>query len=919
MLPAWRLATSSLLARRSRTLLLLCAVALSAALIAAVSCAMASLTAAVEVRLDETVGRGDIRIKAAGTGGTMPASVAAQVRTWPQADAVVPRLEASTTWKFIRPHWRPLIGDQETGPYTREVISIVATALGYGIDPAGEPRIRNTRLLEGRLPAALGEIALDRPLARQLSGLNIKSSTSVPRNVVDASKALTADLGPMSAATADEAARINARFDLKLGDEIELVRLFKSNTRLKVVGIVAEPPFGGRWRAFTTLQQLQEMSSSADTISQVDVILHEGADANAIVEARRDDFAKDIIVQTAERVTSGLEKNVRSQDLGFVVATVMAFLAASFIIMTGMSTGVTERQRELSVMRCIGATRAQLAWSQVFAGAMLGLVGGVFGVPLGVGLAAFLLRFAPQDIPHELHISMFGLPIALAGAVGSGLLGAAFPAFKAARVSPLEGLGVRARPPGKAAIAALACVGAAALLLDLAIVLIPNNGQIAFWGYATVGLPAMFIGYFLLSVPALLLVAWCTEPLIRRVLRLPTSLLARTIRATPYRYGFTAGAMMSGLALMIAIWTQGHAFLNDWLGKFQFPDAFAVGLNLSEESRDRLDALPFVTGTVPITLHNVDTEAFGVRALQRYKTTFIAFDPEPFFRMTALTWIEPTDPAAQARARERISRGGAILVAREFQVAQGIKTGDMFPIKGENGQTYPMEIVGVVTSPGLEIASQFFAVGDTFTEQAMHAVFGSRRDLKEKLGTSAISMIQIGLSPDISDEEALTRIRAALLDSGLLDAGSGRKIKADITQIIRGTMLISTSIAIFAMVISSFGVANIIVAGIQARQFEFGVLRAVGSSRGLLVRLVLGEAILIALTAAILGTLLGLQGVLSTQQLDRMLFGLEFSVRPPPLPVAAGWAAVFLVTIGAATPAVLSLARRRTRELLAAR
>jgi putative ABC transport system permease protein len=329
--------------------------------------------------------------------------------------------------------------------------------------------------------------------------------------------------------------------------------------------------------------------------------------------------------------------------------------------------------------------------------------------------------------------------------------------------------------------------------------------------------------------------------------------------------------------------------------------------------------MPFVTGTVPITLHNVETQAFGVRALKKYKTTFIAFEPEPFFRLTRLSWVQPADPAGQRRAVERLKEGGAVLVAREFYVAQGLGAGDTFNMKGHDGRDYPMEVVGVVTSPGLEIVSSFFSVGDNFTEQAIHAVFGSRKDLKEKLGSEAISMIQIGLSPDISDDDAINTIRAQLVDSGLLDVGSGRKIKAELLKVIKGTLLISTSIAIFAMIIASFGVANIIVAGIQTRQFEFGVLRAVGAPRGLLVRLVLGEALLIALAAAVLGTCLGVQGVFSAQHLDKVLFGFELNTRPPPLPILIGWCAVFVVTLGATAPAVIALGRRKPRELLASR
>ncbi len=80
----------------------------------------------------------------------------------------------------------------------------------------------------------------------------------------------------------------------------------------------------------------------------------------------------------------------------------------------------------------------------------------------------------------------------------------------------------------------------------------------------------------------------------------------------------------------------------------------------------------------------------------------------------------------------------------------------------------------------------------------------------------------------------------------------------------------------------------------------------------------LAEALLIALTAGLLGTLMGLQGVLSGQRLDKLLFGLNFSIHPPALPLVIGWVMVFVVTLGAAAPAVAALARKQPRELLGA-
>src|SRR5690606_13707191 len=118
----------------------------------------------------------------------------------------------------------------------------------------------------------------------------------------------------------------------------------------------------------------------------------------------------------------------------------------------------------------------------------------------------------------------------------------------------------------------------------------------------------------------------------------------------------------------------------------------------------------------------------------------------------------------------KLQAGGAVIVAREFQLAQGLGVGDTFRCRegdddgtGPDSVTHEFEIVGVVTSPGLDIVSKFFDVGADFVDQAIHAVFGTRADLEDKFGSDAIQMIQMNIAPGVSDAWAISAVREALL------------------------------------------------------------------------------------------------------------------------------------------------------------
>jgi putative ABC transport system permease protein len=922
MPPAWRLATSSLLGRPNRSLLLCASVVLSAALIAAVACAIDSANNAVRRQVDITVGTADARIKPAGSGRTLDASWLGRARRWPEVADAEGRLQASVNVTFKAKVLTP----GKDGLYWPVETALPSTALAIASTSAAARAGGAYELIAGRDATADGEVVIDAFLAAR-PGLQARAAREQQDGFVlgpKAGYAPPARTEPPAPAVAEQAEKYNAGLRVGIGDELQVVRqvvpgvdlsalgsLFGKSPTIRVVGIAAQGPLGGRAQCFMTVPTLARLSGQVGLLSEIRLTLRPEFTAESLVQAHRAEIPSGLLLETTEKVTSGLNKNLRSSELGFVLASVLAFMSAAFIILTGLNTSVTERQRELAILRCVGATRGQLACSQLVVGAILGGVGGVLGLPLGIGVAWLLATAFKEQLPTGLTVPSSAVWLSLAGSMLSGIAGAAWPAYQASRISPLAALGSRAAQPSRRGVVIVLVVGLAALLVEALLVAIPRDGQFVFWAYATVGLPVMFSGYFLLGVPATLLVVVVAAPVVSKVLGLPPKLLGRTIAATPYRHGFTAGALMSGLALMVALWTNGGTILRDWLEKICFPDAFVSGLNLPPEAQARLNALSFVTDTCAISLFPVETNVFGVHALQKYKTTFVAFEPASFFRMAKLVWVQGDEETAL----RRLEAGGAVIVAREFLIAQGLGVGQTFTCT-QDGTEYPFEIVGVVASPGLEIVSKFFNVGEDYTDQALHAVFGSRRDLKEKFHSDAIQLIQLSLKPDADERAALQQVRDTLQDLPILDVGSGRAIKKEIRTFATGTLLVFSSVAVVAMLVACFGVASLVVAGIEARQFEFGVLRAVGASRGMLSRLVIGEALIVALTACVLGTLMGLQGAWAGRRLYALLLGLSLQPYVPGGAIAAGWGVVFVLTLAAAGPAVWRLGRKRPRELL---
>lgn len=909
-----RLAHSICSARRSRVFLLAGAVAMSVVLVTSIACVMSSLNAAFRAQIDTQIGTAEARLLPV-SGETFGNELLDEVSWWEGVERAVPRLQQTLSLVILHQEIK-----EQGDAYRTESQRYAVNAFVNGIDPSVEFDARPIELVEGRYPQTLDEIVIDMRVAQRLSWTYVQQTRS--GNGVDlfADPSAYLDLTPLEPGervSDSQAMRSrNASIGPRIGDTLTAPRLFGKARTLTIVGLAKPAPLGGKPIAYTTISTLDALAREKGRLSDIELKLSADINPEDFVERHKEDLFPEALLQTTGRITSGVEQNMQASQLGFVLISVIALISAAFIITTGLTTGVAEQQRTLAVLRAIGAPRHQLAVAQLLVGTIVAGLGVVLGLPVGIIVAYALTLVFDQQMAEGLVIPPVMLTLTVLGSVLAGLLGALWPAWRAASLSPLQAMSVRATPMSVRGIGLVSMAGCFGVLSMIAIVLLLADLGVFFYIYVSIGLPMMFIGYFLISVPLVVIVARLLSRPISAVFGLPTQLLGRTVRATPYRHGFTAGALMTGLALMIGIWTNGSAAMRDWLGKIEFPDAFAYGLPLSEEAQGILEELPLVDQTCAISMRAVRTDAFGVEGLSSYKTNFIAFEPEPFLNMARLEFVQ----GDQETAVRQLNEGGAVIVAREFLVARGLGVGDTFRCTDSDGTEHSFEIVGVVTSPGLELVSQYFDLGDNFVNQAIGSVFGSRKDMIDRFGMRTAQLIQIdlndGIVAEIGDEQAIAEIRQSLLGAGVLNVGSGRIIRRQIEAVFTSTLVVFSTVAIGAMLVACFGVANLIIAEINARRYEMGVLRAVGASKGQLVRLITAQALIIALTACVLGTGLGIQAAWGGREMNRRVIGIDLDSAIPLDAIAIAWGAAITLSLLAAAPSAMRLGRSQIRNLL---
>ncbi len=108
-------------------------------------------------------------------------------------------------------------------------------------------------------------------------------------------------------------------------------------------------------------------------------------------------------------------------------------------VLNTLLMSVSERTREIGTLRAVGWSEGRVLRLILGEGVLISFLGGLIGLGLGVAGAEVLIRFAPRGTLSTAYaflvfVQAFGV------ALGLGLAGSLYPAWRASRLSPIEAL-----------------------------------------------------------------------------------------------------------------------------------------------------------------------------------------------------------------------------------------------------------------------------------------------------------------------------------------------------------------------------------------------------------------------------------------------------------------------------------------------
>ena len=194
-----------------------------------------------------------------------------------------------------------------------------------------------------------------------------------------------------------------------------------------------EPAAGARVKI--PLATMQAQLGSENRCSAILVSVKKGSTAEQIADRIHEKFPDNQIIFTKD-----LEELYMSSvpALGIFLNVVVGIATAisALVILLTMYTTVTERTRQIGILKSLGMSNAKIAWIITQEALLISLFGILAGVFLTYFLRIVLTQFMTLDIEIKPLILAATMIVGLAG----GALGALYPALRAARLDAVEAL-----------------------------------------------------------------------------------------------------------------------------------------------------------------------------------------------------------------------------------------------------------------------------------------------------------------------------------------------------------------------------------------------------------------------------------------------------------------------------------------------
>ena len=602
---------------------------------------------------------------------------------------------------------------------------------------------------------------------------------------------------------------------------------------------------GGATFALFEFKTAQRLLDSRGEVDLINVVIENNYDINDVKNQITNLDSENLNVINAQEAAAEQADSIK-QGLDFfntilnVFAGIAIFVGA-FIIQNTFRILLLQRTKELSLLRALGTSKRQIYRLVISESLFMSVIGSALGIGLGIGLSVAVkaglqyFEFGLPDGPLVLttEAALIGLGIGITVTILSSLL----PARKASQVSPMEAIRDSVSTPKAKSLflrllfgSLISAIGFGMLFgvlfefLDL-----PTLSALQQVGF---GAGIIFIGISVITPSITKPFVFLFEKIYNLVFGILGKLATENSKRTPRRTASTASALMIGLTLISlanVITTSFKAQAETLISEVILADYQVSAANV------------FASPGIPTGLSEELLELDEVTKLSRTRATVVGYNERPLILgavdETVFDLVKTDDIEG---SRENFLKENAIGVLRPTAEREELSVGDevslIIPEEGEKIFTVSY-IFDWTTQPPAE----FFVLLENnsfFTEESLDTELYFNVSEKTPELEERINAIVDGYpGVEIRDED------------GLVEEANNQ------IQLLLNVIYGFLSISIF---VALFGITNTLSLSVYERTREIGLMRAIGTYRNQIRRMIFIESSIISIFGAALGTGLGI-------------------------------------------------------------
>lgn len=538
-----------------------------------------------------------------------------------------------------------------------------------------------------------------------------------------------------------------------------------------------------------------------------------------------------------------VEKTVAVVRQGLTITSFVALLVGVFIIFNSFSIAVNQRWKEIGILRALGVERRNVQRMFLGEAVLMGVIGSLLGIVGGFYLASGATRIV-GDIVTVIY-SQAGTPQppvfhpdyamgSLALGITASLIAAWLPARAASRLNPVLALhNIETRQPEAVLGWPRLVSGLALTALGVALVRFapPRVGDFSRFSYVAM----MLLGLIVILPKVAQWLARALRPLMDWAFGSEGVLAVDTMIHAPRRTSATVGALMVGLTFVFSTGAYIQSYERTvlrWMNRSVNADLYVTAslsarsrtFHFTEELGRRIAALPAV--------RRVENVRFTLVPYRDDEAAIIALEMDGWLARVA----DPIDDGDEEQVRQLMPRGEGVLVSRNFATRWQVGVGDRLQLDTPTGRL-DRPIIGLVEDYSSE-------KGAIYMDRALYEQFW--RD-------SGVDYVDVNLKPGADRLAAKRDIERLIAGQQRAFVYTNQEYRTWILGLVNRFFAINYIQMVVAMVVAAIGIVNTLIISVSERRREIGVLRAIGSERKQIRKMVWLEAAAIALIGVVMG------------------------------------------------------------------